>query len=95
MIDTAEPKLLSAGACCAARRYAGRADELGVGGHREDAPDPLQVLGGHVLQALDELAGREVLADLVLGALGELLDRRAVGVIGALLWSASLPTCDT
>ena len=36
---------------------------------------PLQVLGRHVLQALDELAGREVLADLVLGARSELLDR--------------------
>ena len=68
MIDIAEPKLFSAGACWAARRYDGRADQLGVGRDREDPPDPLQVLGRHVLEALDELARREVLLDLLLGS---------------------------
>ena len=72
-----------------------RADELGVGRHGEDAADPAQVLGGHVLQALDELALREVLADLVLGPGRELLDLRR----GWRHWSPSprpqVPTCDT
>ena len=75
MIETAEPKLLSAGACCGGAQVGRRADQLGVGGDGEDPPDALQVLGRHVLQALDELAGREVLAHLVLAARRELLDR--------------------
>ena len=52
-----------------------RAHELGVGGDREDPPDALQVLGRHVLEALDELARRQVLAHLVLTARCELFDR--------------------
>jgi len=52
------------------------ADQLGVGGDGEDAPDPAQVLGGHVRQALHELAGGETLSDLVLGPRSELLDRK-------------------
>ena len=68
MIDIAEPKLLSAGRVLGGAQVGGRADELGVGRDREDPPHPLQVLGRHVLEALDELAGREVLLDLLLGS---------------------------
>ena len=76
MIETAEPKLLSAGACAGRAQVRGRADQLGVRGHGEDAADALQVLRRHVLQPLDELAGGEVLAHLVLGAGGQLFDGR-------------------
>ena len=74
-IDIAEPKLLSAGRVLGGAQVGRRADELGVGRHREDAPDALQVLRRHVLQALDQLARLQVLADLVLGAWGQVLDR--------------------
>ena len=52
----------------------GRGDQLGVGGHGEDAADPLQVFRRHVLQPLDQLAGGEMRADLVLGPRREFLD---------------------
>jgi hypothetical protein len=44
----------------------GGADQLGVGGDGEDAPDALQVLRRHVPEPFDELPRGEPLADLVL-----------------------------
>ena len=59
----------------------GGGHELGVGGHGEDPADALQVLRGHVLQALDQLPGGEVLPDLVLAARGEVLDGGGHGLL--------------
>ena len=96
-IDEKTVRLIARGRVLGGAQVGGRADELGVGGHGQDAADPLEVLGGHVLQALDELSGREVRADLVLGPRGELLDRRGggghLGVSPVVL--RHVPTCDT
>ena len=59
----------------------GGGDELGVRGDGEDPADALQVLRGHVLQALDQLPGGEVLPDLVLAARGEVLDGGGHGLL--------------
>jgi hypothetical protein len=57
----------------------GSADQLGVSRDREDPADALEIFRRHVLQALDELAGGEMLADFVLTAGGEFLDRGCSG----------------
>ena len=75
MMDIAEPKLLSAGAWLGRAQVRRRADELGVGRDGEDPAHALQVLGRHVLQALDQLAGGEMLLNLLLGERRELFDR--------------------
>ena len=74
MIETAEPKLFSAGACAAARRYAGAETSSVSADTVRMRRMPFRYSGRHVLQTLDQLAGGEMRAHLVLGARRELLD---------------------
>jgi hypothetical protein len=65
------PVVVQRGRVLGRAQVRGRADELRVGRHRQDPADALQILRGHVLETLDQLAGGQVCPDLVFGPGGE------------------------
>ena len=67
MIDIADPKLFKAGACCAARRYAGALTNSVSAETVRIRRIPSRYFGDMCWSALDQLAGGQVLLHLLLG----------------------------